>query len=111
MSARTLAVPGIDALQGVGVYYGAAMTEAARYRNRDVCVVGGANSAGQGALFFSRYARKVTMLVRAPDLLPMMSKYLVDRIRATKNMEVICNVEVASVSGTTSLESIVVKTC
>jgi thioredoxin reductase (NADPH) len=109
MSARTLAVPGIEALQGVGVYYGAAMTEAARYRDKDVCVVGGANSAGQGALFFSRYARKVTMLVRAADLLPLMSKYLVDRIRATKNMDVLCNVEVASVKGTACLESIVVK--
>jgi thioredoxin reductase (NADPH) len=110
MSARTLAVPGLDALQGVGVYYGAAMTEAARYRDKDVCVVGGANSAGQGTLFFSRYARKVTMVVRAPDLLPMMSKYLVDRIRATKNIEVLCNTEVCAVSGTACLESITVKT-
>jgi thioredoxin reductase (NADPH) len=109
MSARTLGVPGIEALQGVGVYYGAAMTEAARYRDKDVCAVGGANSAGQGALFFSRYARKVTMLVRAPDLLPMMSNYLVDRIRATKNMEVLNGAEVECVKGATSLESVVVK--
>jgi thioredoxin reductase (NADPH) len=109
MSARTLDVPGIQELQGVGVYYGAAMTEAARYRDRDVCVVGGANSAGQGALYFSRYARKVTMLVRAPDLLPMMSKYLADRIRATANMEVITGVEVDAVRGTTALEGITVK--
>lgn len=110
MSARTLNVPGVESLQGVGVYYGAAMTEAARYRDKDVCVVGGANSAGQGALFFSRYARTVTMLVRAPDLLPMMSQYLVDRIRATKNIEVLNGVEVESVQGSTSLESIIVKT-
>jgi thioredoxin reductase (NADPH) len=110
MSARTLNVPGVESLQGVGVYYGAAMTEAARYRNKEVCVVGGANSAGQGALFFSRYARRVTMLVRAPDLLPMMSQYLVDRIRATPNIEVLNGVEVESVHGATSLESIVVKT-
>lgn len=109
MSARTLAVPGIEALQGVGVYYGAAMTEAARYRDKDVAVVGGANSAGQGALFFSRYARKVTMIVRAPDLLPTMSNYLVERIRATKNMEILNCVEVESVRGPTALESIVVK--
>ena len=68
MTARMLEVPGLAPLHGVGVYYGAAMTEAARYRDKDVCVVGGANSAGQGALFFSRYARQVTMLVRAPDL-------------------------------------------
>jgi thioredoxin reductase (NADPH) len=110
MSARTLDVPGVEPLQGVGVYYGAAMTEAARYRDKDVCVVGGANSAGQGALFFSRYARRVTMLVRAPDLLPMMSQYLVDRIRATGNIEVLNGVEVESVQGSTALESIVVKT-
>jgi thioredoxin reductase (NADPH) len=110
MSARTLRVPGVEALQGVGVYYGAAMTEAARYRDRDVCVVGGANSAGQGALFFSRTARSVTMLVRAPDLLPMMSRYLVDRIRATSNIEVLAGVEVERVQGTTSLEAIMVKT-
>lgn len=109
MSARALTAPGIEALNGVGVYYGAAMTEAARYRDKDVCVVGGANSAGQGALFFSRYARTVTMLVRAPDLLPMMSQYLVDRIRATKNIQVICNVEVASVKGTACLESITIR--
>ncbi len=74
MSARTLDVPGLEPLQGVGVYYGAAMTEAARYRDREICVVGGANSAGQGALFFSRYARRVTMLIRAADLQPTMSQ-------------------------------------
>lgn len=109
MSARTLRVPGIDALQGVGVYYGAAMTEAARYRDRDVCVVGGANSAGQGALFFSRYVRKVTMLIRAPDLSPVMSQYLVDRIRGAPNIEVITNAEVEGVTGNGQLESVTVK--
>jgi thioredoxin reductase (NADPH) len=109
MSARTLDAPGMDALQGVGVYYGAAMTEAARYRDKDVCVVGGANSAGQGALFFSRTARSVTMIVRAPDLLPMMSAYLVDRIRATKNITVLTGAEVHHVTGTTALESVAVK--
>ncbi len=109
MSARMLEVPGLAPLQGVGVYYGAAMTEAARYRGRDVCVVGGANSAGQGALFFSRYAGRVTMLIRAPDLLPMMSRYLVDRIRATPNIEVLTEVEVDAVAGTGGLESVTVK--
>ena len=104
-----LEAPGIDPLLGVGVYYGAAMSEAASCRDKDVCVVGGANSAGQGALFFSRYARKVTMLIRAEDLQPMMSRYLVDRIRATANIDVLCGVEVESVSGETSVESVVVK--
>jgi thioredoxin reductase (NADPH) len=109
MSARTLNVPGAEALLGTGVYYGAAMSEAARYRGRDVCVVGGANSAGQGALFFSRYARKVTMLVRAPDLLPTMSAYLADRIRAAPNIEVVTQVEVESVAGDRELRSVTVR--
>lgn len=110
MSARTLDVPGLAAFQGVGVYYGAAMTEATRCRDSQIVVVGGANSAGQGALFFSRYARKVTMLIRAADLVPAMSHYLVDRIRATPNIEVIPGVDVSEVRGGTSLEAVVVTT-
>ena len=109
MAARALNAPGIEPLHGVGVYYGAAMTEAARYRAKDVGVVGGANSAGQCALFFARYARRVHMLVRAPDLLPMMSQYLVDRIRTTPNIEVLNGVEVDAVAGTGALESVTVK--
>ena len=66
MEVRRLEAAGCDALLGAGVYYGAALTEAATYRGQDVVVVGGANSAGQGAMFFSRHARKVTMLVRGP---------------------------------------------
>lgn len=109
MSARTLTVPGLEPLQGVGVYYGAAMTEAARYRGRDICIVGGANSAGQGALFFSRYARQVTMIVRAPDLPPVTSQYLVDRIRATPNIAVIGGAEVDGVEGEGELKAVIVK--
>jgi thioredoxin reductase (NADPH) len=109
MSARTLDAPGVEALQGVGVYYGAAMTEAARCRDKDICIVGGANSAGQGALFFSRYAKTVTMIIRAGDLQPMMSRYLVDRILATRNIEVLYNAVVEEACGKTSLESVVVK--
>jgi thioredoxin reductase (NADPH) len=109
MSARTLDAPGVAPLHGLGVYYGAAMTEAARCRGKEIAVVGGANSAGQGALFFSRYASRVIMLIRANDLQPMMSRYLVDRIRATPNIEVCCGVEVARVTGETSLETVVVK--
>jgi len=109
MSARTLEVPGIAPLQGVGVYYGAAMTEAARYRGKDICVVGGANSAGQGALFFSRYVRHVHMLVRAPDLTASMSRYLIDRIEAAPNIELVSGVEVHAVEGETSLEAVTVR--
>ena len=109
MSARRLDVPGARELQGIGVYYGAAMTEAARYRGKDVCIVGGANSAGQGALFFSRYARRVTMLVRRPDLKATLSRYLFDRIRSAPNIEVISGVEVEAVHGEGGLDSIDLK--
>jgi thioredoxin reductase (NADPH) len=109
MSARMLDIPGAMRLQGLGVYYGAAMTEAARYRAKDICVVGGANSAGQGALFFARYARRVTILVRAPDLESSMSSYLIDRIRSAPNIEVIHGVEVEAVHGERALESVDLK--
>ena len=109
MTARTLDVPGLAPLQGMGVYYGAALSEAARYRARDVCIVGGANSAGQAALFFARYARRVYLLVRADDLLPAMSQYLVDRIRATPGVEVVTGVEVDAVQGDRELTGVVVK--
>jgi thioredoxin reductase (NADPH) len=106
MRVRTLPAPGIEPLVGAGVYYGAALSEAARYRGQDVCIVGGANSAGQGALFFSRYVRKVTILIRAADLSPQMSRYLVERIRETPNIEVIPRVEVSGVSGAAHLEAV-----
>jgi thioredoxin reductase (NADPH) len=109
VSTRRLEVPGADQLIGAGVYYGAAMTEAAHYRDRDVCVVGGANSAGQGALFFSRYARKVTMLVHGDSLQKSMSQYLVDQIVTIENIEVLLNTEVVSVEGQDRLESIAVR--
>jgi thioredoxin reductase (NADPH) len=109
MAVRMLAVPGIERLVGAGVYYGAAMSEAALYRDQDVAIVGGANSAGQGALFFSRYARRVTMLVRAAGLSPGMSRYLVDRIEDTPNIEVLTRTEVAGVAGETHLEHVTVR--
>jgi len=99
MEVRQLDVPGIERLVGAGVFYGAAMTEAAAVRGQDVVVVGGANSAGQGAMFFSRYARQVTMVIRGPSLGTAMSQYLVDRIRATPNVEVRLNTRVTGVSG------------
>jgi thioredoxin reductase (NADPH) len=111
MSVRKLEAPGIEALQGIGVFYGAAMTEAATYRGKDVCIVGGANSAGQGAIYFSRYAKSVTMLIRTKTLLPHMSNYLADRISVTSNINVIPNVEVVSVSGNNKLETVVIKNC
>ena len=106
VSWRTLEVPGIEPLLGIGVYYGAAMTEAATYRGQDVCVVGAGNSAGQGALFFSRYARRVTLLARGEDLGKSMSRYLADRVAATPNIDVATQLEVTAVGGTGRLERV-----
>ncbi len=77
---RRLTTPGVERLTGAGVYYGAAMTEAQACKDENVFIVGGANSAGQAAMYFSKYAKKVTMLVRADSLTNSMSKYLIDQI-------------------------------
>ena len=109
MEVRRLETEGVNELLGAGVYYGAALTEAATYRGQDVCVVGGANSAGQGAMFFSRSAHKVTLLVRGPDLGAAMSRYLVDRLAETQNVEVLLNSTVVGVRGNGRLEGITVQ--
>jgi len=106
VSYRKLDVPGVDRLTGAGVYYGAAMTEAMSCRDEDVYIVGGANSAGQAAMYFSRYARRVVMLVRGDSLNKGMSQYLIDQIGATPNIEVRTHVNVAAVHGEEHLESI-----
>jgi thioredoxin reductase (NADPH) len=108
MEVRRLPAEGIEPLLGAGVYYGAALTEAATYRGKDVILVGGANSAGQGAMFFSRYARKVTILCRGPDIEAGMSSYLVERIRETQNVEFLENTSVVSVRGNGRLETVTV---
>ncbi|GFE71455.1 FAD-dependent oxidoreductase [Chroococcus sp. FPU101] len=109
VSWRRLNIPGIDRLTGAGVYYGAAQTEALECANEDVYVVGGANSAGQAAMYFSRYARKVTMLVRGESLTASMSQYLIDQIGARANIEVKCLCSVMEVKGDHSLEALVIK--
>ena len=109
VSVRMLEVPGMDQLLGAGVYYGAALSEAATYRDQDVCVVGAANSAGQGALFFARTARKVTVLCRGPSLAESMSQYLIDRIDGAPNIEVRMGVTVERVRGQSSLEGVVIR--
>ncbi|UCF98561.1 MAG: FAD-dependent oxidoreductase [Spirochaetaceae bacterium] len=105
VSLRTLDIPGIERLAGAGVYYGAALTEAVNYKGEDVLVVGGANSAGQGAMFFSRYARTVYLCIRGDSIEAGMSQYLVDQIRATKNIELMLGTQVEEVSGEVHLES------
>jgi thioredoxin reductase (NADPH) len=109
VSYRKLDVPGVERLTGAGVYYGAAMTEAASCRDEDVFLIGGANSAGQAAVYFSGYARKVTMLVRADSLAKGMSQYLVDRIEKTANIEVRTSTVLAGAEGGEKLERITVK--
>jgi thioredoxin reductase (NADPH) len=109
VSYRKLDVPAIDRLTGAGVYYGASMTQALTYHDEDVYLVGGANSAGQAAINFSRYARTVTMLVRGDSLSKTMSQYLVDQISESKNIRVWLNSSVAELKGENRLEAIVVK--
>ena len=108
VSYRKLDVPGIDRLTGAGVYYGAAMTQALTYRDEDVYLVGGANSAGQAAMYFSRYARTVTMLVRGDSLAKTMSQYLVDQITESKNIRVWLHSNVVEIKGDNRLEAITV---
>ncbi len=103
---RKLDVPGLERLTGAGVYYGAAQTEAISCQDEDVYVVGGANSAGQAAMQFSKYARRVVMLVRANSLAAMMSQYLIDQIKQTKNIHVEFNTQVKEVHGEERLEAI-----
>jgi thioredoxin reductase (NADPH) len=101
---RFLTTPGVERLTGAGVYYGATMTEAKSCANESVYIIGGANSAGQSAMYFSKYARQVTMLVRAESLKNSMSKYLIDQIAATSNIEVKTRCQVVEALGQTRLE-------
>jgi len=103
---RNLDVPGIDRLQGAGVYYGAGQTEALSHRDEDIYIVGGANSAGQAAMNFSKYARSVVMLVRGNSLAASMSQYLIDQIKRTPNIQVQFRSKVAAVHGESRLEAI-----
>jgi len=106
VSYRKLDVPGLEQLQGAGVYYGAAMTEASACKDEDVFIVGGANSAGQAAMFFSRYARRVVMLVRGSSLALSMSQYLIEQIRQTPNIHVEYNSQITEAFGAERLEAV-----
>jgi thioredoxin reductase (NADPH) len=101
---RKLAVPGAEMLTGRGVYYGAALVEAASCKDEDVYLVGGANSAGQAALHFAKYARKAIMLVRGAGLKATMSKYLIDEIARTSNIELRPHTQVIEAFGEEHLE-------
>ena len=106
-SFHTLKMPGADTLTGAGIYYGAAYTEAMNYKDKDVFVVGGANSAAQGAIYLSRFANKVIVLIRGHE--PTASKYLVDALNENEKIEILLNTDLLEVKGTNTLEQIVIK--
>jgi thioredoxin reductase (NADPH) len=109
MSLRKLNVPGYERFEGAGVFYGAALAEAATYRDQPVYVVGGANSAGQAAMLFSKYASQVTMVVRGESLELKMSAYLIDQIAAQDNIDVVVGTQVVEVEGENRVERIRLK--
>jgi thioredoxin reductase (NADPH) len=109
VSYRKLDVPGMERLTGAGVYYGAAMSEALSCRDEHVYLVGGANSAGQSAMYFSRYAGHVTMLVRGPGLAQSMSQYLIDQISATPNITIRTYSSVVETHGGDHMEALTIE--
>ena len=106
-SFHMLKMPGAEELAGAGIYYGAAYTEAMNYKDQDVFVVGGANSAAQGAIYLSQFASKVRVLIRGKQ--PTASKYLVDALEQNEKIELMRNTDLLEVKGKNSLEQIIVK--
>jgi thioredoxin reductase (NADPH) len=109
VSYRRIEAPGVDDFTGRGVYYGASATEARGTTGDEVYLVGAANSAGQAALNFAQFAKRVVMLVRAASLEASMSKYLIDRIMGAHNIDVRFEVEVVGAAGADHLESLVLR--
>jgi thioredoxin reductase (NADPH) len=103
---RKMDAPGFENFTGVGVYYGAAMTEARSCEGQHVVIIGGANSAGQAAVYFSGYAGKVTMLVRADSLAKSMSHYLIEQLAALPNVHVRTGARAIQAEGDGRLERI-----
>src|SRR5947209_6637195 len=103
---RRLDAPGVDKFTGSGVYYGAATTEAQSFGDDDVYIVGGANSAGQAAVFFARTARSVTIVVRGQNLERSMSHYLIEQLAKLPNVRVRANSEVVGAGGNDHLERV-----
>jgi thioredoxin reductase (NADPH) len=106
MAYRRLGIPALDALTGAGVFYGAAASEAKAVQGSEVFVVGGANSAGQAAVYLAKYAAQVTLLVRGRSLADSMSEYLIREIDAAPNIVVRCRVAVTGGAGQNRLESL-----
>lgn len=106
---RELDGPGIGALTGRGVYYGSALTEATACSDKDIYIVGGANSAGQAAMFLSAHARSVTLVVRAPSLTQSMSHYLIEQVERNPRIRVVTQTEVVEAVGDDHLEQLVLR--
>jgi len=106
---RTLDIPGIERLQGAGVYYGGGTSEALACKGETVYIIGGANSAGQAAMHFSKFAEKVVMLVRGISLASTMSHYLIEQIEKTSNIEVWPQASVIAVHGESRLSEITIQ--
>jgi len=109
VSYRQLTAPGLDELAGRGVFYGSALSEAPGCAGQDVYIVGGANSAGQAAMYFSRYARTVTMLVRGPSLEASMSSYLIKQIATVETIKVRTTTEIVCGHGVDHLEGLTLR--
>jgi thioredoxin reductase (NADPH) len=103
---RRLEAPGIDRLQGAGIYYGGGSTEALSCKGEIVYVIGGANSAGQAAMNFAKYAGRVVIVVRGSSLSSTMSQYLIDQIKETPNIQIWPNASVSEAHGETHLEEV-----
>ena len=101
--------PGVAEHTGAGVYYGAATTEAPAFRGRRVLVVGGGNSAGQGAMYLARYAKEVQIVVRRESLRDTMSQYLIDQIEKTPNIRLRPRTEIAGVEGDGHVERVALR--
>ena len=108
VSYRRLDAPGFEEFVGRGIYYGAGVAEAQRMRDQDVYIIGGANSAGQAAVYFSRFARSVTLVVRAARLEASMSHYLIEQITAIPTIHLRLCSEVVKAEGDTHLETITI---
>lgn len=110
MTIRRLGVDAVESMVGAGVYYGAAPSEAVAYTGEDVYVVGGANSAGQAAMMLSRFAGRVTVIVRGDSIQARMSQYLVDKIEATPNIYVRLDTQIVDAKGNGRLEQLSLRT-
>jgi thioredoxin reductase (NADPH) len=109
VSYRKLEAIGVEVLTGAGIYYGAAMSEGESVKDQDIAIIGGANSAGQAAMYFSRFAKTITLIVRGESISNSMSKYLIDQIDATPNIKIFTKTKVLEAIGSDRLKALKLK--